>query len=82
MDIRLYDIATSACKFANDMLMNEKLSEERILKNTIAFSEENRTYAVNLMVGAIAEYHEFLRKELRRQGVDIGVFKELTEDDS
>ncbi|MDL2327500.1 hypothetical protein LJC64_02415 [Ruminococcaceae bacterium OttesenSCG-928-A11] len=81
MDIRLYDVATSACKFANDMLMNGNLSETRAAKNTIAFSEENRTYVANLMIGAIAEYHSALRRNLQKQGIDIGDFMEVSDED-
>ena len=75
MDIGLFDIGNSATHFAETILLGGTLTEAMIQKNTVAFSMENRTYVVSLIMGAVSAYHDSLRRCLLEKGIDIGDFE-------
>lgn len=71
-----HKIMNDAYTFANTMLsLKEPLSEEKIItlnSDDVLASKYGKSIMENVVLGAILAYHEQLREELLKQGIDVG----------
>lgn len=75
MKVSMTEVANDATLFANQMLKNKKLKIEHLKKETILQTDYGFDYVCNLIIGALASYHDSLRESLKENGIDIGEFE-------
>lgn len=75
MSLDLYEVMKSAYQFAGEMLLKPPLSIDTITtlrSKEVLASQYGQRLMDSVIAGAIFEYHNQLREELLKHGIDIG----------